>query len=91
MRAAIARPPRFIVDTSSAWLVLVLVLVVWSVQGHAIITAVFRALMAFYDVKIPREILPSLILSVEPEDTRWSEELRKVVIVIIPRQMALRG
>ena len=37
------------------------------VRSSAIITAVFRALMAFYDVKIPREVLPSLILGVETD------------------------
>ena len=31
-----------------------------------------------------------LNMSVEPEDTRWSDELRKVIIAIIPKQMAER-
>jgi glucuronokinase len=36
--------------------------------SSAIITATIRALMEFYDVSIPREILPSLILSVETRE-----------------------
>jgi len=36
--------------------------------SSAIITATMRALMQFYDVKIPLEILPSLILSVETDE-----------------------
>lgn len=36
--------------------------------SSAIITACFRALMAFYEVAIPREILPNLILAVETEE-----------------------
>lgn len=36
--------------------------------SSAIITAVFRALMRFYDVSIQREILPNLILAVETRD-----------------------
>jgi len=36
--------------------------------SSAIITACFRALMAFYQVEIPREILPNLILAVETEE-----------------------
>ena len=32
----------------------------------------------------------SLNLSVEKQNTSWSEELRKVIIVIIPKQMARR-
>jgi len=36
--------------------------------SSAIITAVFRALMEFYGVSIPKEILPSLILSVETQE-----------------------
>jgi glucuronokinase len=36
--------------------------------SSAIITAVFRGLMEFYGVSIPREVLPSLILAAETED-----------------------
>ena len=36
--------------------------------SSAIITAVFRGLMEFYGVSIPRELLPSLILSVETDE-----------------------
>ena len=36
--------------------------------SSAIITAVFRALMDFYHISIPLEILPTLILRVEKED-----------------------
>jgi glucuronokinase len=36
--------------------------------SSAIITAVLRGLMEFYGVSIPREVLPSLILSVETEE-----------------------
>ncbi|MGQ9589269.1 MAG: mevalonate kinase family protein [Planctomycetota bacterium] len=36
--------------------------------SSAIITAVLRALMGFYEIEIPREILPSLVLSVETEE-----------------------
>jgi len=36
--------------------------------SSAIVTAVFRALMDFYGVSIPKEILPGLILSVETEE-----------------------
>jgi len=36
--------------------------------SSAIITAVFRSLMQFYDVKIPEEILSNLVLSVETKE-----------------------
>lgn len=36
--------------------------------SSAIITAALRALMRFYDVEIPREIQPSLVLSVEKDE-----------------------
>lgn len=36
--------------------------------SSAIITAVFRALMDFYEVSIPKEILPNLILGVETRE-----------------------
>src|SRR5437867_7026292 len=36
--------------------------------SSAIVTAVFRALMEFYQVSIPMEILPNLILSVEARE-----------------------
>jgi glucuronokinase len=36
--------------------------------SSAIVTATMRALCQFYDVTIPREILPGIILSVERED-----------------------
>jgi glucuronokinase len=38
--------------------------------SSAIVTATMRALLAFYDVEIPKEILPSLILSVETEELK---------------------
>lgn len=36
--------------------------------SSAIITAVLRALLEFYEVEIPKELLPSLVLSVETEE-----------------------
>jgi glucuronokinase len=36
--------------------------------SSAIITACWRALMAFYQVEIPKHLLPSLVLSVENEE-----------------------
>ncbi len=44
--------------------------------SSAIVTATMRALLAFYDVKIPREILPGLILSVEVNELKISAGLQ---------------
>ncbi len=44
--------------------------------SSAIVTAVFRALMQFYDVSFPREVLPSLILSVETKEIGISAGLQ---------------
>ncbi len=44
--------------------------------SSAIVTATMRALSAFYDVAIPREILPGLILSVETEELKISAGLQ---------------
>jgi glucuronokinase len=44
--------------------------------SSAIITAVFRALMQFYDVSFPREVLPGLILSVETKEIGISAGLQ---------------
>ena len=38
--------------------------------SSAIVTATIRALLAFYEVAIPREVLPGLILSVETEELK---------------------
>ncbi|MGA1367721.1 MAG: mevalonate kinase family protein [Blastocatellia bacterium] len=50
--------------------------------SSAIITATMRALMVFYDVSIPREILPSLILSVETEELKMGAGLQDRVIQV---------
>jgi glucuronokinase len=44
--------------------------------SSAIITAVFRAIMQFYEVSLPREVLPSLILSVETKEIGISAGLQ---------------
>ena len=44
--------------------------------SSAIVTATMRALSAFYDVAIPREILPGLCLSVETEELKISAGLQ---------------
>jgi glucuronokinase len=48
--------------------------------SSAITVAMFRALMAFYHVEIPNEILPSLALSVEKEELGISAGLQDRVI-----------
>jgi glucuronokinase len=44
--------------------------------SSAIITAVFRALMQFYEISLPREVLPGLILSVETKEIGISAGLQ---------------
>ena len=48
--------------------------------SSAIITATFRALMQFYRVKIPVEILPSIVLSVEKDELGINAGLQDRVI-----------
>ncbi len=48
--------------------------------SSAIITASFRALMKFYNVSIPREILPSLVLAAESEELGINAGLQDRVI-----------
>ena len=48
--------------------------------SSAIITATFRALMQFYKVKIPTEILPSIVLSVEMDELGINAGLQDRVI-----------
>ena len=48
--------------------------------SSAIITAVYRALMQFYEVKIPQEILPNLILEVENREIGIQAGLQDRVI-----------
>jgi len=48
--------------------------------SSAIITAAMRALMRFYDVSIPKEMLPSLVLSVESDELGISAGLQDRVI-----------
>ncbi len=50
--------------------------------SSAIITAMFRALMAFYDVEIPDEILPTVILNVEREELGINAGLQDRVIQV---------
>lgn len=50
--------------------------------SSAIITATIRALMQYYDVKIPLEILPSLILSVETDELGINAGLQDRVIQV---------
>jgi glucuronokinase len=48
--------------------------------SSAIITATMRALMTFYDVKIPLEILPNIVLSVEKDELGINAGLQDRVI-----------
>ena len=50
--------------------------------SSAIITATMRALMQYYDVEIPMEILPSLILSVETDELGINAGLQDRVIQV---------
>jgi glucuronokinase len=50
--------------------------------SSGIITATFRALMQFYHVDIPREILPTLILSVETDELGISAGLQDRVVQV---------
>ncbi|MBN2030094.1 GHMP kinase [bacterium] len=50
--------------------------------SSAIITAVFRALMQFYQIDIPQEILPTLILSAETEELGINAGLQDRVIQV---------
>jgi len=50
--------------------------------SSAIITATIRALMQYYDVEIPIEILPSLILSVETDELGINAGLQDRVIQV---------
>jgi len=50
--------------------------------SSAIITATFRALMKFYNVSIPKEILPSIILSVEVDELGINAGLQDRVIQV---------
>ena len=50
--------------------------------SSAIITATIKALMAFYEVKIPQEILPSLVLSVETDELGINAGLQDRVIQV---------
>jgi len=48
--------------------------------SSAIVTATFRALMAFYQVDIPKYLLPTIILSVEKDELNISAGLQDRVI-----------
>lgn len=48
--------------------------------SSAIITACFRALMAFYQIRIPREILPNLVLDVEVHELGLAAGLQDRVV-----------
>jgi len=48
--------------------------------SSAIVTAVVRALMRFYDLEIPNTILPSLVLSAETEELRIPAGLQDRVV-----------
>ncbi|MCJ7813307.1 GHMP kinase, partial [bacterium] len=50
--------------------------------SSAIITAVFRALMQFYEIEIPLEMLPTLILSTETEELGINAGLQDRVIQV---------
>ncbi len=50
--------------------------------SSAIVTATMRALLAFYEVEIPREILPGLILSVEADELKIGAGLQDRVIQV---------
>ncbi len=50
--------------------------------SSAIVTACFRALMSFYDIDIPKEILPGLILSAEKSELNIPAGLQDRVIQV---------
>ena len=50
--------------------------------SSAIVTATFRALMQFYGIKIPKEKLPSIILSVEADELGINAGLQDRVIQV---------
>jgi len=50
--------------------------------SSAIITATMRALMQFYEVDIPKRLLPTLILSVEKEELRINAGLQDRVVQV---------
>ena len=50
--------------------------------SSALVSATIRCLMEFYDVEIPRELLPNLILSVETEELRIAAGLQDRVIQV---------
>ncbi|MDZ4858309.1 MAG: GHMP kinase [Candidatus Hydrogenedentes bacterium] len=50
--------------------------------SSALVTATMKCLLEFYDVEIPREILPNLILSVETEELGISAGLQDRVIQV---------
>ena len=50
--------------------------------SSAIITAAFRALMAYYGVDIPKPVLPNLILSVEADELKIAAGLQDRVIQV---------
>jgi glucuronokinase len=50
--------------------------------SSAIITATFRALMQFYNIKIPKEILPSIILAAESDELGINAGLQDRVIQV---------
>jgi glucuronokinase len=50
--------------------------------SSAIVTATFRALMQFYNVSIPREVLPSIILATEVEELGINAGLQDRVIQV---------
>jgi glucuronokinase len=51
--------------------------------SSAIVTATMRALMKFYEVEIPRDYLPTLLLSVETEELGISAGLQDRVIQVL--------
>jgi glucuronokinase len=50
--------------------------------SSAIVTAAVRGLMSFYDVRIPREVLPNLILSAEVDELGISAGLQDRVVQV---------
>lgn len=50
--------------------------------SSAIVTATFRCLMQYYDVEIPKELLPGVILSVETEELNIGAGLQDRVIQV---------
>lgn len=50
--------------------------------SSAIVTAMFRAMMHFYDLDIPRHLLPTLILSVEKDELGISAGLQDRVVQV---------